>query len=220
MNYDSLAIGAIAAAAFTLGAAIAAEYNSERDFKLSRSKHEATKLLLKFKLAAQDLSERLLNLDPDGIIYFYVQLYQSGSMIQLNTDYYQLTLLIEALNRTVNLAIDLNKSELYSEVIHLLSNNDIAVSFNDDTARIDRFPVDNILKEINDRFTICIRSISTLHQSEQLNTEIAAPPKTRPANPSSRPPNKPPSRPSPPIPANYTIDWDAFGNCSDNGSED
>jgi hypothetical protein len=170
---------------------------------LRTRKDRATERLLRFKLAAESVSKRLLEIDEAGILPFYTKIYPDNTELKaIGKNHYDLAALCVKLNAIVALAQSLLDENSYQEVLDLFdSSYRIDLSGDGGSSYSIGFTnAEQLLTSIEARIDLLKTQIWKV---EAAKGNVQAPPKpapaparpaTSPARPASTPPRSTPPR--------------------------
>lgn len=167
---------------------------------LRTRKDRATERLLKFKLAAESVSKRLLEIDKAGILLFYTKIYPDNTELKaIGKNHYDLAALCVKLNAIVALAQSLLDENSYQAVLDLFDGEyRIDLSGDGDSSYSIEFTnTEQLLTSIEARIDLLKNQIWKV---EAAKGNVQAPPKPAPApaRPATSParPNTSPARPA------------------------
>jgi hypothetical protein len=157
---------------------------------LRTRKDRATALLLKFKLAAESVSKRLLEVDKENILSFYTNIYPDNLELKTaNKSYFELTALCVNLNNIVAAAQSSLDTDSYQDVINRFNSaQQVEITAGSGAYTLEFENVGKLLFSIETRITPLKELICRV---EAAKGNVQAPPKPAPA------PARPTTSPSP-----------------------
>jgi hypothetical protein len=156
---------------------------------LRTRKDRATVLLLKFKLAAESVSRRSIEIDKDGILSFYMNIYPDNAELKsANKNYLELAALCVRLNAIVSTAQSLLDADSYQEVINLFNTEErVQLVADEGTYTLSFADAGKLLFSIENRIGALKASIVRIEAAERKTSPS-------PARPASTPPRSTPPR--------------------------
>lgn len=163
----SIALGIVITSLIWIVDLVFGVYNAIR-LRFTR-KQRAKAELLKQKEYAEKLNQRLLSLDKEDLLGYYLKSEPSNnSVIKANRDYYYIAVLVKSFNSVITVATTLLEHKDYLGVINILSD-DVTVDFSqgDEVDNITTFNVNRLEYTISLRMTVFQEQIKTIDQAKE-----------------------------------------------------